>query len=77
MNKFIAIIGAVGLLVLSGCTTYASTTAALGNGSRPYVFAFQQEVEPGKFVNCVWAHANTGNGLSCDWLGYNGIAGME
>lgn len=69
MKKILTVIGAVAILALSGCA--ASEGETVGTYAPQSHYVFQQEVESGRFVTCVWAKNGYGGGLSCDWVGYH------
>jgi len=66
--KRLLLVAASAALLLSGCASEGQTIGTYAPESH---YVFQQEVEPGKFVTCVWAKQGYGGGLSCDWVGYH------
>jgi type IV pilus biogenesis protein CpaD/CtpE len=68
MKKPTTVLLVAAALTLSGCAA-EGTTIGTYNPETHYVF--QQEVEPGRFVTCVWAKSGYGGGMSCDWVGYH------
>jgi hypothetical protein len=70
---------AIGLgSMVVGCANPPSENDGLTLRDAPpdKTYTFEQEVEPGRFVTCVFAEndgiTNTATGgLSCDWVGYH------
>lgn len=73
-----------GSIIASACLVVMTLLAATGCASAEQVgtektgeyypgdhYVFEQEVEPGNFVTCVWAKSGYGGGVSCDWVGYH------